>query len=164
MNNIRKKIIEVLTLSIIVLILLITILIGKNGLLEEKTEFARAILLGIGIVFIIIEIAFNFNNVKDDTTNIILYKWSKGKYFFIPFAFGAIGGHLFLGTKEPIFPKFDDLLYQAGLMPVLLLFSICAIMILIGHIVKFHRTNIFFSFLIFLGLLYGHFLWSMNIY
>jgi hypothetical protein len=45
------------------------------------------------------------NDVEDDTTNVILYQATLKRMLFIPFAIGAIAGHLFLGTTSKLFPS-----------------------------------------------------------
>jgi NhaP-type Na+/H+ or K+/H+ antiporter len=85
-----------------------------------------------------------------------LLEWSRGKAFIIPFILGAIGGHLFLATQDSTF-KMSESMY-----PVLILFGIAIISFVIGYKVPFKNSNLFLSGLLILGVLYGHFFWSMN--
>lgn len=106
-------------------------------------------------LYVLLEIVLNLNEIEDDTSNIILLEASQGKLFFIPFALGAIMGHLFLGAETAIFNFGDS-------APVIILFVLSAIMVVIGFTVAFKKSKAFLSVLLVLGLLYGHFLWSMN--
>lgn len=114
------------------------------------------IMIGFAVVYFIIEILLNLNDIDNDTSNVLLLEWSKGKAFFIPFALGAIGGHLFLGTSNAAF-KFTN-----GIFPVLILFGLAIIMVLIGFKVPFVKSRSFLTVLLIAGVLYGHFFWSMN--
>lgn len=106
-------------------------------------------------LYVLLEIVLNLNEIEDDTSNIILLEASQGKLFFIPFALGAIMGHLFLGTEKPIIDIGDS-------TPVVVLFALSALMVIIGFTVPFKKSKAFLSALLVLGLLYGHFVWSMN--
>lgn len=114
------------------------------------------IMAGFAIVYFILEILLNLNDIDNDTSNLLLYEWSKGKFFVIPFALGAIAGHLFLGTTDAGF-KFSN-----GMYPVLILFGAAIVMTVIGYRVKFEKSKSFLTALLIIGLIYGHLFWSMN--
>lgn len=112
------------------------------------------------VVYFLFEIFLNVNDVDDDTSNIILFRWTrKNKLIFIPFALGAIGGHLFLGTGD------DRFRLENGIMPVVYLGVICILLLIIGKFVlpkKMDTRKWLMSLLLLLGFAYGHFIWSMN--
>ena len=122
----------------------------------EPYEIVKAIMITFAVAYLMMEICLNLNDIDNDTSNMILLQWSKGKLFIIPFALGAIAGHLFLGTQNPAF-KMANSIY-----PVVILFAISIISILISYLLTFKRTKRFLSALLVLGVLYGHFFWSMN--
>lgn len=119
-------------------------------------EIVKIIMISFAVIYLLLEIVLNLNDIDKDTSNVILLKWSEDKFFFIPFALGAIGGHLFLGTRDSAFKP------SHSMYPVLILVGIALLCLLIGYRVKFKKTRFFLSLLLFLGLLYGHFFWSMN--
>ena len=122
----------------------------------DTYKLVRRIMGGFAALYLLMEVVLNLNDVKDDTTNIILLDWSRGKSIFIPFALGAIGGHLFLGTTNAAF-ELSNSMY-----PVLILAIGCGIGLLLGYKLRFQRTVLFFSSLLLAGLLYGHLFWSMD--
>ena len=122
----------------------------------EPNEIVAAIMITFAIAYLLLEVLLNINDIDNDTTNLILLEWSKGKAFIIPFLLGAIGGHLFLGTTDP------DLRMAGDMYPVFILFGIAIIAFVIGFTVRFEKSISFLTGLLILGLLYGHFLWSMN--
>tara|TARA_R110002124_G_scaffold287021_6_gene469869 strand:+ start:8680 stop:9072 length:393 start_codon:yes stop_codon:yes gene_type:complete len=115
-----------------------------------------SIMISLAAAYFIIEILLMLNNVDNDTSNILLLEWSKGKSFFIPFALGAIAGHLFLGTTNDAFKMSN------GMFPVLIIFGLTLIMVLIGFKVPFIKTKAFLTSILIAGVLFGHFFWSMN--
>ena len=124
----------------------------------EGAQYTLVVNIMIGLVaaYFIIELLLNLNDVDNDTSNILLLEWSKGKSFFIPFALGAIAGHLFLGTSNSAFKMSN------GIFPVLIIFGLTIIMVIIGFKVKFEKSRAFLTALLIAGVLYGHFFWSMN--
>lgn len=114
------------------------------------------IMISFAVIYLLLEIALNLNDIDHDTSNVILLEWSQDKLFFIPFALGAIGGHLFLGTTNPAF-KLANSMY-----PVFILVGICLICLIIGFKVSFNKTRWFLSLMLALGIAYGHYFWSMN--
>jgi len=117
-------------------------------------ELIMSIFLALYIGF---EVYLNLNDQPGDTSNILLLKLSKGRFFFIPFVLGAIGGHLFLGTYNPEIKLPGD-----GMIPVIGLFVLAAIMLGIGFWISFKKPKWFLTLLLVLGFAYGHFFWSMN--
>ncbi|WP_162343152.1 hypothetical protein [Cyclobacterium salsum] len=114
------------------------------------------VMIGLVVAYLIVEIFLNINDIDNDTSNILLLEWSQGRAFFIPFALGAIAGHLFLGTTNEAFKMSN------GMFPVLILFGLAIVMALIGFKVSFKKSRTFLMGLLLAGVLYGHFFWSMN--
>ncbi|MBS1505218.1 MAG: hypothetical protein JSS79_01120 [Bacteroidetes bacterium] len=122
----------------------------------EQYKIVQDIMIVFAVVYFLLEVILNLNDVDQDTSNVILLQWAKGKAIFIPFAMGAIGGHLFLGTTNGWF-KIPN-----SIFPVLILFGIAIVLLIIGSKMKFERTRLFLTTLLLLGVLYGHLFWSMN--
>lgn len=122
----------------------------------DQYKIVQEIMIVFAVVYFLLEVILNLNDVDQDTSNIILLQWAKGKAIFIPFAMGAIGGHLFLGTTDAGFKMSNSI------FPVLILFGIAILLLVIGSKMKFERTRLFLSALLFLGVGYGHLFWSMN--
>ena len=114
------------------------------------------IMIGLAIAYFVLEVLLNLNDIDNDTSNLLLYEWSKGKFFFIPFALGAIAGHLFLGTTDTSFKMSN------GMYPVLILFGAVIVMVVIGYKIKFEKSKLLLTILLAVGLVYGHLFWSMN--
>ncbi|MCF1750925.1 hypothetical protein [Mariniradius sediminis] len=114
------------------------------------------IMIGLAIAYFVLEVLLNLNDIDNDTSNLLLYEWSKGKFFFIPFALGAIAGHLFMGTTDSSFKMTN------GMYPVLILFGAVIAMVVIGYKVKFEKSKLLLTILLAVGLVYGHLFWSMN--
>ena len=111
------------------------------------------IVIGIVGFLVLFNIYLNFNNVKNDTVNVILKKWVHNKYFFITFFWGVLGGHFFLGSAKPLF-------CCNWWLPVALLVVIARMLMLLRNTIKvkpYHQV-----ILIICGLLYGHFVWSQR--
>ncbi len=127
-------------------------------MIEEYREIVVGIMIFFAIAYVVIEVILNLNGVKEDTSNIILLKASQGKLFFIPFALGAIMGHLFLGTGDSSYQM------SKSMYPVLILFGLAILSIGIAYLLKLKKPVPiwFLSILLGLGLLYGHLFWSMN--
>jgi hypothetical protein len=119
-------------------------------------EIVKAIMIAFAVIYLLLEIILNINSVDQDTSNIILLEWSKGKMFFIPFALGAIGGHLFLGTTNNAFQMSNSI------YPVLILFGLAIISVLVAYKINFVKTKLFLTVLLACGVMYGHLFWSMN--
>jgi len=131
--------------------------------MEDAFLLVEYFLIFMGLIFVLFEIVLNLMDIGGETTNVFLYNWSKGKFFFIPFALGAIMGHLFLGTQWQIFE--EDLIsgMDNDMLSVLVLAGLALLMMLIGWFIPFNKSKLFLSTILVLGLLYGHFFWSMNV-
>ncbi|MGQ8335030.1 hypothetical protein ACUNWD_00650 [Sunxiuqinia sp. A32] len=114
------------------------------------------IMVSFAAIYFIFEIVLNVNDIDNDTSNVFLLEWSKGRLVFIPFALGAIGGHLFLGTKNDFFQM------SSSLYPVIILFGVAALMVVLTYLVSFKKSKFLLSTLLLAGFLYGHLFWSMN--
>lgn len=118
-------------------------------------ELVEFIMIGFMVLYVSLEVVLNSNNHENDTSNVILKKWSEGNMFFIPFALGAIGGHLFLGTTI-------ESLDINPMIPVIVLFGLSVAMVGCGYFIKFKKSTTFLTILLLAGIAYGHFFWSMN--
>lgn len=121
----------------------------------ESYRLVMYIMLFFALVYVVFEVYLNLNELEDDTTNIILLEASKKQFFFVPFALGAIMGHLFLGAKT-------NILNIESWLAVVLVFGISLVMLAIGFWVPFKKSNLFLTILLVAGLAYGHFIWSQN--
>lgn len=110
------------------------------------------VLVCIGII-VLLNALLNLNTVKNDTVNNRLSFWANGKYFFITFLWGVLGGHFFMGTVKPLF-------CCNWWLPVLLLIIICVVLILLKNKIK--PKPYLQAFLLIFGLLYGHIIWSQR--
>ncbi len=128
------------------------------GFLGEYDKIVTYIMIGFAILYVVIEVVLNVNETKEDTSNIILLKAAQNKLFFIPFALGAIMGHLFLGTKN------SDFRMSNSMYPVLILFGGALLSIGIAYALRLEKKIPIWalSILMVLGLVYGHLFWSMN--
>ena len=128
--------------------------------MEKQLWIVQFIMLAFAVIYFLFEIFLNVNDVQDDTSNIILFRWTrKLRLIFIPFALGAVGGHLFLGTENGAFKLCN------GMMPVILLAGICLVLLFIGRfLLRKDRDTAkwLMTLLLILGFVYGHFIWSMN--
>lgn len=118
-------------------------------------ELVKTIMIVFAVIYFLLEVILNLNDIDNDTSNVILLQWSKKQLFIIPFVLGAIGGHLFLGAKTNYFN-------MGSSSAVIILFVIGLVAVIIGVKAKFERTKTLFSILLILGVAYGHFFWSMN--
>lgn len=106
----------------------------------------------IGVI-VFLNLILNLNTVKNDTVNNRLSIWANGKYFFITFFWGVLGGHFFLGTEKPLF-------CCNWWLPVVLLVLLSGVLILLRNKIKikpYHQV-----ILIVFGLVYGHYVWSQR--
>ncbi len=122
---------------------------------EMHYELVKTIMIVFAVIYFLLEVILNLNDIDNDTSNVILLQWSKKQLFIIPFVLGAIGGHLFLGAKTNYFN-------MGSSSAVIILFVIGLVAVIIGVKAKFERTKTLFSILLILGVAYGHFFWSMN--
>ncbi len=126
--------------------------------LGDYDKLVTYIMIGFAILYVAIEVLLNVNEAKEDTSNLILLRAAQKKFFFIPFALGAILGHLFLGTENSNY-RMSNTMY-----PVLILFGAALLSIGLAYLLRFDKKVPIWalSILLGLGLLYGHLLWSMN--
>lgn len=109
------------------------------------------------ILLVMGNIILSLNDVPNDTVNYILKKWANGKYFFLTFAWGILGGHFFLGTKTP-------LIKGNWWVPPLLVVVLLFVLFLIGKKQSkdfVMKPGLQFVLLL-LGVLIGHFFWSQR--
>ena len=132
-------------------------------LLIDYFQIVEYFMIFMGLLFVLFEVYLNIKDIGSESSNIWLLNWSKKQFFFIPFALGAIIGHLFLGTKHLIIE--DDIIPRLsnGFLTVIVIFIVALIMTVIGFTVQFKKSSLFLSVLLIVGILYGHFFWSMNI-
>lgn len=119
-------------------------------------------LIATGFIFVAFEIYLSMNDIDNDSSNIILYEATKKRLLFIPFAIGAITGHLFFGHSTEILPQ-TNLIQSIDneFLVVLMLFIISLLLNIISKYIK-TRSKLFITFFLILGILYGHFFWSMK--
>ena len=121
------------------------------------TLTVQYIVAGTIVLLVLCNIILSLNQVPNDTVNYILKKWAYGRYFFLTFAWGILGGHFFLGTKVP-------LIKGKWWIPPLLVVVLLLILFFIGKKQKENfvmNPKVQFA-LIVLGVLIGHFFWSQR--
>jgi hypothetical protein len=117
--------------------------------------YVSAILVVALLLIVSFEMAMHMNGKPGDNMNFLVYSWAKGKYFFITFFWGVLAGHLFMGSKQP--------LITISWLSIVLAAVLGLSLILIG--VRLNRSNTSAAFqlaLLILGVLFGHWVWSMN--
>lgn len=124
-------------------------------MLDIKT--VEHIILGVIGFLIIFNVYLNFNNIEDDTVNIIIKNWAYKQYFFITFIWGVLGGHFFLGTKYPVFGS-------NWWLPIALVIVLIIVLIILGRRLEIHpKVKRRYQFVLLTsGVLYGHFFWSQR--
>lgn len=141
-----------------------SIILTAFSISEVSIAYKLVVYLLILILFItgILEIALYRNEVPEDNINHII-NISADKQFFIVFAWGVIGGHLFLGSSNSI------------QLPTVISILILTVVTLgfVGYNIYRNKKykeigvepkmpqHLRLTYLI-LGLLMGHFLWTMN--
>lgn len=126
---------------------------------------SAVIVLAVLILFTI-EILAKLNNIPNDNVNELIRQWIYGKYYFITFCFGVISGHLFLGiTYRWLDCKTLGINMDCAIFDVIVIAGLVSIFLVTGLVLKFKSSSIFFHFLLLtIGLLAGHFIWSMNVF
>lgn len=114
-----------------------------------------SIIVGISALLVIVEIFLSLNDIPGDNINLNLYKWATNKWYFITFMWGVIAGHLFLGSTQPWIAK--------NMYSVIIIGLITIALIIKGKYDKNESiSQSTHMFLLVIGTLLGHFLWSMN--
>jgi len=107
------------------------------------------------IIIVVLEVFLNFNDVEGDNMNIIIKNWVYSRYFFITFFWGVITGHLFLGSSEP--------LVRNTIVSVSIVAALSILLLILGIKIKSKVISQTIQLtLLILGILLGHFFWSMN--
>ncbi len=127
----------------------------------DKSVLVQTILIVVVIIFVLYEIVLNLNQSTNDTSNITLWEATKKNSLFIPFAIGAIAGHLFLGNNNEVLPKKALLGIDNEITAVLGILVISLLLYLFAKKIK-TRSKFFITILLICGTIYGHFFWSMN--
>ncbi|NNE16752.1 MAG: hypothetical protein HKN51_17340 [Saprospiraceae bacterium] len=117
-----------------------------------------ALVFGVSALMVILEFGLSLNKTQKDNINYHINAWSSERFYFINFAWGVVGGHLFLGSKSPIIPE--------NTVSVIVVAVISLIMIIHGVcFLKEKRISLSTRiFLLLTGFIAGHMLWSMNDY
>lgn len=137
-----------------------------DQLSELNTPYAIAvgILVLAVITLFIVEISAKLNDIKNDNVNIIIRNWAYDKFYFITFFFGIVTAHLFLGTTLTWFDcKTINIPFDCDIFNVLVVATLSILLLIIGWIFQKKRTTKTFQFILYsLGLLIGHYVWTMN--
>ena len=123
-----------------------------------KTELIVAFVVSGTIGFLILfNVYLYFDHIRDNTINLLVKNWAYTKYFFLTFGWGVLGGHFFLGTKNP---NLDFGTWK----PVIIIVVLAGVVLAIGLKQKkpFLLKRRYQLLLLILGLLCGHFFWSLN--
>lgn len=116
------------------------------------------------VVLFVVEISAKLNDVPNDNVNVIIREWSYNKFYFITFFIGVVAGHLFLGgTSRLVDCKKLGMNMECGIFDVIIVAGLSLILLATGLLFQKKRTTKTFQVVIFtIGLLVGHFIWSMN--
>lgn len=116
------------------------------------------------IILFIVEISAKLNDIPNDNVNVIIREWSYHKFYFITFFMGVVAGHLFLGgTTRLIDCKKLGMRMECGIFDVIVIATLSLLLLGTGLLFQKKRTSKAFQIGLFiLGLLTGHFIWSMN--
>lgn len=125
--------------------------------LQHYYYIVASITVIIPAILILIEMFQNLNDVEGDNINYSIFKWTINRAFFIPFAWGVVMGHLFLGSMKPWIVN--------NTISVVIVAVMAALLGLFGEFKKTQTLGrSYMAVLIVLGAIVGHFLWSMNDY
>jgi len=127
-------------------------------MLEFFTPKIVLYIVGFCLVIIMtLNFVLNYNHIKNDTVNNILVQWSNGRFFFITFLFGVLGGHFFLGSENPLFK-------DNWWLPVVLIIVLSGVLFFIGKRKPkdFKLKRHYQVILLITGLMYGHYVWSQR--
>ncbi|MEM6806955.1 MAG: hypothetical protein AAF696_36480 [Bacteroidota bacterium] len=105
------------------------------------------------LVIAILEIRASSTEDGTDNLNFIMFEWSR-KYYFLSFAWGVIGGHLYFGSQNIYISNNHSLI----------VISIITLALLLIDFVKKHPplTNSQRIATLGVGVMMGHFVWTMN--
>ena len=112
------------------------------------------VLMSAMAILAVVDIVLALNDIETDNINHVLHDLSNKKFYFIPFFWGVLIGHLFLGSYTPWINM------NAGIIAVA---TATLMIIIVGQIwpLKKEKPSFRISLLV-AGIAYGHFLWSMN--
>ena len=127
------------------------------------------VLLAVVGALIVFDIYLYFDHVAGNTISRILHDWVyRDSYFFIPYLWGVLGGHFFLGVENSPFQYYPNgTLYSLGIV-----LGSALIVLIFGIYIKrkeklLLRKKILpliqFTLLV-LGAVIGHFFWSLKFY
>jgi len=135
---------------------LLDLLRDLDGPLAKGYLVVAAVLVICAALLTLLDLILSFNNDPKDNLNYLLHNWSNKFLFAIPFVWGVLIGHLFLGTSDPWIVDQE----------VLVLVIFAGLVVVLGVLSRFVKVkqNLSawrLSFLV-AGALYGHFFWSMT--
>ncbi len=130
-------------------------------------ENVEVVLLWVAGLLIVFDIYLYFDKVDGNTISNILHRWVyNNKFFFIPYLWGVLAGHFFLGTiKSPFGNDKASNLYSLAIV-----IGLAIIIWIITFILKRQgvlnekskkRPYIQATLLVF-GAVIGHFFWSIK--
>jgi len=119
----------------------------------------------IGLLFLV-EIILKLNEVPYDNVNLIIRRWAFHRFYFITFLAGIISGHLFLGTTtEWVDCNKLGLKSLCYMFDVLVITALTTIVLIVGLFTQKKTTKKITQYILYaLGVIVGHFLWSLNSY
>ena len=126
----------------------------KIEILRELDDLVPSILFALLIFLMGLEFFLGSNDVKGDTIKVRIREWAYGKSFYITFLWGVLTGHFYFGAENPLIRKTEWSIVAIIIASILL--------ILIGKFVKIKITMKHQFILLIIGVLFGHFLFSMN--
>ena len=116
------------------------------------------------LTLFVVEIIAKLNDIPNDNVNIIIRTWAYERFYFITFFCGIMTGHLFLGTTV----KWCDckkigIPFDCNIFDVLVIAVLSLLLLATGLIFKNKKPSKKFQVILFsLGLIIGHFVWTMN--
>lgn len=122
--------------------------------LNKLEALVPTILIALLIFLMGLEFFLSSNDIKGDTIKVRLREWAYSKSFYITFLWGVLTGHFFFGSENPIIRKTEWSIVAIVVASVFLL--------LIGKRINIKLTATHQLILLVFGVLFGHFLFSMN--
>lgn len=124
------------------------------------------IVLWIAALFLL-ELLASLNDIPGDNVNVIIRQYAFGKSFFITLFFGITTGHLFLGTHTRVVDwsgLFNSVWGNRTWDMIFVIFA-CVIALILGQFKLFKTNTKKFQLIVFsLGVILGHYFWSMKIF